>query len=187
MNKQTEIPESERWLKSFTREELIKAFRLGEVIDEWRRTWERVRRTPQRWKFLRDLYAAIEPGILSGQFRSPDFLDWEFTPIELDMWCSIRALGLPFWPQFPVGRFFVDFGDPVWRIALECDGAKFHNAERDAARDAEVKALGWKVIRFPGWQCIKGEDDPASSHRRLIEACWPYYPRLRGMSDNNEE
>lgn len=40
------------------------------------------------------------------------------------------------------------------RIAVECDGAAFHAAEHqvrnDAARDRELAARGWTVLRFTG-------------------------------------
>lgn len=144
-----------------------------------RAEWLRVRKTPRRWAFLRKLYTEITPEIMAGERRCPYVVEWDFTPIESDLWCSIRLLGLPFWPQYPVGRFFVDFGDPITRIALECDGRAYHDQARDAERDREIRFLGWKVFRFPGWQCVKGEEDERSAHAGLIEACAPFYPRLR--------
>jgi very-short-patch-repair endonuclease len=82
--------------------------------------------------------------------------DWAmlFTPIEAAIWSDIRCYGLPFWPQFPIGRFVVDFADPVRRIALECDGAAFHDAAKDRARDAELERMGWTVYRIPGRECF---------------------------------
>ncbi|WP_158641833.1 hypothetical protein [Candidatus Glomeribacter gigasporarum] len=35
--------------------------------------------------------------------------------------------------------------------ALECDGAAYHDAEKDTQRDTELKAMGWTVYRAPGW------------------------------------
>ena len=76
-----------------------------------------------------------------------------FTPIEAAAWHDIRAAGLPLWPQLPVGRFFVDFGNPVAKIALECDGKEWHDERKDAKRDQILNEMGWKVFRAPGWQC----------------------------------
>jgi very-short-patch-repair endonuclease len=84
-----------------------------------------------------------------------------FTPIESAAWQDIRQANLPLWPQLPVGRFFVDFGNPVVKVALECDGAKFHDADKDAARDAELRGMGWFIYRVPGWRCNKVMDSPA--------------------------
>ncbi|PZX29445.1 uncharacterized protein DUF559 [Cupriavidus phytorum] len=53
----------------------------------------------------------------------------------------------------------MDFGNPVIKIAIECDGAQYHDAGKDAKRDAELLEMGWRVIRIPGWKCLKtGED-----------------------------
>jgi very-short-patch-repair endonuclease len=83
--------------------------------------------------------------------------DWSsiFTPIEDALWVDIRCAGIAMWPQFPVGRYFVDFGNPAARIAIECDGKAFHDVEKDAARDADLNRLGWTVLRIPGWRCKK--------------------------------
>src|SRR3546814_5885241 len=39
------------------------------------------------------------------------------------------------------------------KVAVECDGSKFHDAAKDAARDAELLSMGWSVYRIPGWRC----------------------------------
>jgi very-short-patch-repair endonuclease len=83
-----------------------------------------------------------------------------FTPIEAAAWSDIRSWGLPLWPQLPVGCFFVDFGNPVLKVALECDGRQWHDAEKDAARDEILEDAGWLVFRAPGWRCMKTVDRP---------------------------
>lgn len=102
----------------------------------------------------------VEAGLSSWMEGDPyQIADWAslFTPIEAWLWSDIRRAGLPLWPQLPVGRFFVDFGNPVKKIAVECDGAQFHKDKaKDAARDAELEAQGWTVHRIEGWQC-RGE------------------------------
>lgn len=150
----------------------------------WRIEWDRVRKTPERWKLIREIYEAVGPSIVSGETRGKYLVDWEFTPIEYDMWCSIRLLGLPMWPQYPVGRYFVDFGDPIRKIAFECDGRQWHQADKDAKRDAELLELGWTVYRFPGWQCVRGEDDEDSAHQRLIDIARSHYPPSRSDEDD---
>lgn len=111
-------------------------------------------------------YREREPRIRNAWPRtiSPYFVDWLpiFTHIEVDAWNAIRRLGLPFYPQYPVGRRFVDFGDPVTGLAIECDGAAWHDKVRDAERDAELADLGWTVKRFTGRQCVLPEDHPDS-------------------------
>lgn len=83
--------------------------------------------------------------------------DWMglFSPIEHDAWCEIREYGLPMWPQLPVDKFFVDFGNPIKKVALECDGREFHDAKKDAERDAVLLSKGWRVLRVTGSQCYR--------------------------------
>lgn len=76
------------------------------------------------------------------------------TPIEEAMWHNIRAERAVLYPQYPVGRFFVDFGNPVARVAIECDGAAWHtDVEKDRARHEELHAMGWRVYRISGRGC----------------------------------
>lgn len=88
--------------------------------------------------------------------------DWVliFTPIEQEAWYHIRRAGLPLWPQLPVAGFFLDFGNPVAKVALECDGAGFHDPKKDAARDRKLASLGWTIYRAPGWQCVRDVELP---------------------------
>lgn len=94
---------------------------------------------------------------LSGWFKDDPYeiADWLtiFTPIENSMWQDIRSRGLDLWPQLPVNRFFLDFANPIAKVAIECDGKQWHDAEKDAARDAILNRSGWSVFRVPGWKC----------------------------------
>lgn len=102
--------------------------------------------------------AAVERGEVSWGYPCDPYIvaDWAmlFTPIEAAIWSDIRTYGLPFWPQFPVGKYFVDFADPVRRIALECDGAAYHDPAKDARRDAALEKMGWTTYRIPGRDCF---------------------------------
>lgn len=117
---------------------------------------------PERFAKIRSSYASYQRGVDAGLFdwmRGDPYAiaDWAaiFTPIEMDAWCEIRCAGIPMWPQFPVGKFFVDFGNPVAKVALECDGKDFHDPVKDAERDRILNGLGWRVIRASGLRCYK--------------------------------
>ena len=63
-----------------------------------------------------------------------------------------------------MGRYFVDFGDPWRQIAIECDGAQWHDEKADAIRDSNLAGLGWIVHRISGRDCFiykEGARDPA--------------------------
>lgn len=87
---------------------------------------------------------------------SPYFLNWNFTPIEVEAWNQIRYLSnLALYPQYPVGRYFTDFANPFLKIVIEMDGADFHDENKDKKRDEVMKKMGWKVFRIPGNKCFK--------------------------------
>lgn len=116
--------------------------------------------TPERWQIIRDYYAKVTPMILRGERPGVyelglyDFL----TPIEVYLWEEIRTYGLPFYMQYPVGRRFVDFGDPVKKIALEADGKAYHTPEGDAEKNAALAEHGWMVFRFTGSEIYKSQN-----------------------------
>lgn len=108
--------------------------------------------SPRRWRLIRAYYDLVGP-FLENQIRIDPYLPGiQMTPIERDVWIEIRTVGLPFYPQYPVGRRFVDFGDPYMRIAIEVDGAAYHTEENDAIKDAELHEAGWRVFRITGKQ-----------------------------------
>lgn len=111
----------------------------------------------RKWSAIRKIYASIDTGDYT-----PYPVDWTriFTPIESLVWAEIRHIGLPFFPQFPIGRFFADFADPKKRIAIECDGAAYHSPEKDRQRDAFLLSQGWTVYRISGSDCNRVIDIP---------------------------
>lgn len=84
------------------------------------------------------------------------------THIEKMFWSDIKDHKLPLFPQFPIGKHFVDFANPEHRIAVECDGHEFHkDKEKDARRDADLADMGWRVVRIEGWKCKLEPYDPS--------------------------
>ena len=76
-----------------------------------------------------------------------------------------RAVRISLRSQIAIGRHRVDFA--MWltergkgrtaQLVVECDGAAFHDTDRDRVRDSEVAAAGWHVRRFTGSQ-INADD-----------------------------
>ncbi|MEW6606048.1 MAG: DUF559 domain-containing protein [bacterium] len=81
--------------------------------------------------------------------------DWNlvFTEIESNVWSDIRYWGLPFYPQFPVRKYFIDFADPIWKIGIEVDG-KYHKkreqGRKDLKKDEYLRNKGWFIFRISG-------------------------------------
>jgi very-short-patch-repair endonuclease len=91
-----------------------------------------------------ELWSKIKP-LVREKRRAP-------TEAEAMLWQRLRGRGLhghKFQRQHPVGRFIVDFYCPVVQLVIEVDGP-IHAAqlEDDALRQAELEALGLRVIRF---------------------------------------
>jgi len=94
------------------------------------------------------------------------------TPIESSLWTDIRSAGLVMYPQYPVGRRFVDFGNPVAKVAIECDGAAFHqDKQADEKRECEIRSLGWEIYRFPGWLCKTPDEQDEQGRWGTNDAC----------------
>jgi very-short-patch-repair endonuclease len=97
------------------------------------------------WKAIKEFYERNADAILSEP-RNEWAIDpyaWapfvEMTPIEEWLWGDIRAANAVFYPQWPVGGVFLDFANPVAKVAIECDGAAYHtDKEKDAARDTRL-------------------------------------------------
>ena len=136
-----------------------------------------------RWGAIKNFYAVNEKTIMespSWDWAIPPY-SWDdvtglMTPIEDALWHDIREANAVFYPQWPVAGFFVDFANPVAKVALECDGREFHKDKaKDAARDAKLAELGWSVYRFPGWLCFTRFDDETmrvgEARKYLDEIC----------------
>lgn len=91
--------------------------------------------------------------------------------LELRFKSELEKLGHPFVHQFVVGPFVVDFADPKTKLILQVDGCYWHGhlkcfpipgpqqvkgINKDKARTAYFKRLGWEVIHF--WECEINRD-----------------------------
>jgi very-short-patch-repair endonuclease len=77
------------------------------------------------------------------------------TESEKAAWRLLRALrfnGFKFRRQYTVGRYVVDFCCPQRRLIVELDGsvhAQASQTRHDARRDAQLKRIGYTVMRLP--------------------------------------
>ena len=61
--------------------------------------------------------------------------------------------GFKFRRQEPIGPYIVDFCCFDRRLVIELDGGQHHKSDYDAERDAFLKSVGFRVLRFwnPDW------------------------------------
>lgn len=121
--------------------------------------------TPDVRRAIRGMYIDLHGDIAAAGPREwgvdPYIADWPalFTVIECALWCDIRAAGIVMYPHYPVLGYFVDFGNPCARVAIECDGQAYHQDRgADLKRQREIEAQGWTVYRITGRDCMSDFD-----------------------------
>jgi very-short-patch-repair endonuclease len=103
------------------------------------------------------------------------------TPSEARLWEALRGSRLEGWKwrrQVPVGPFIVDFLCLDAAMAVELDGGiHAQQADRDARRDAYLRARGIQVLRF--WNS-EVSDSFERVRWTILSACRETDPRQRG-------
>lgn len=86
------------------------------------------------------------------------------TDAEMRLWFRLRpmrALGLAFRRQSPLGRYIIDFECRRAKLCVEVDGAQ-HGAsaalEYDAARTEWLKGQGYEVLRYSNHDVLRRTD-----------------------------
>lgn len=77
------------------------------------------------------------------------------TDIEVLMADALKENNIEFVEQFPIRckyGYIADFYLPDKRIIIETDGEQFHDKKRDNKRDAVLRKMGYKILRFTGTQ-----------------------------------
>lgn len=119
------------------------------------------------WAELKEHYAGAHKQIMSAPRHQYgiDPYAWDegkgwvwMTPIESAIWSDIRNTGIVMYPQYPACGFFLDFANPLVKVAIECDGREFHDRESDRRRDEKLEADGWRVFRLSGSECLKDDE-----------------------------
>jgi very-short-patch-repair endonuclease len=93
------------------------------------------------------------------------------SPFEREVAARLVRSGFKVIPQWRVGHYRIDLvvEGSGRRIAIECDGDKFHPIERladDMARQAVLERLGWTFVRVRGSQFFR---QPEEAMRFIFE------------------
>ncbi len=85
------------------------------------------------------------------------------SPLESYLHLALRKAGISFSTQQPLlGRYVADILVTQKPIIIEADGNMHLHAkarERDAQRDADMRAAGYEVFRFPGGEICQDADE----------------------------
>ena len=84
-----------------------------------------------------------------------------------------RLMGLKFRRQFPIGPYVADFYCHSLRLVLELDGGVHdarHQASHDDNRNANLRALGYTVLRFTNRQVFESPQSVLAEIARVAES-----------------
>ena len=94
------------------------------------------------------------------------------SPIEKLFFDACKAEMIFMEPQYPVGKYRIDFALPLQKIAVEIDGHDYHKTKeqrtKDAARDRWLTINGWTVIRFTGSEVYANPESCTSQVREIL-------------------
>ena len=95
-------------------------------------------------------------------------------------------------PQWPVGSYRIDFvvGGGGKRLALECDGDRYHPLEKlpeDMARQGILERLGWRFIRIRGTSFFRDREKTMRDVFKKLEEAGipPESVQVPGVSDED--
>jgi very-short-patch-repair endonuclease len=100
------------------------------------------------------------------------------TSLEQIMRKTLEGMNLPFriGIQYPLGPYRTDFAIPVLKMAIDVDGAYWHERPearvKDAQRDAELAAFGWSVMRFKEKELKERLPDVKNAIIAQVQKCW---------------
>src|SRR5437667_10966405 len=138
-----------------------------------------LRRTVTRESATADTRASVYPRMQreaaarpeSVRVQTPTGEVW-MSPIEVALYEATRREGLSPLPQFYIQGYYVDFAFPDVGVAVEADGAAYHEGsrqQRDRKRDWILRRAGWTVKRFHGTRIYHKADNWAYVIRREVE------------------
>lgn len=145
----------------------------------------------ERQSAIRKFYAD-RAGLLSDPNEwGIDAYEWErltvyMTPIEAALWHDIREQNVVLYPQFPVGPYFVDFGNPAAKVAIECDGVRWHlDKQKDAARQRAIEAMGWTVYRITGRDCFTEPEETEDEYGNPVYTSSIAYRFVKSIAERH--
>lgn len=124
-----------------------------------------------------DLSADLKPGDMRRRLleyasdphamaaRTREIEEASDSPFEAEIATSLVAKGYHIVQQLPVGAYRIDMvaisGEK--RIAIECDGERWHSGEEKIREDMErqsiLERLGWRFIRIRGSEFYRGKNE----------------------------
>lgn len=147
------------------------------VVGEDYRRWPKT--VQDRFHAIRQLYK-YEP--IRDSLRPYKCFLPIMSDIEEIFFERLRATRTLLYPQFPIGKRFVDFGNPAWKIGVEVDGLRWHqDPSKDYERAKEIMGMGWRLFHVRS--LVIYENDPDEKTFGIDHLIWA----IRRMVGLDEE
>ena len=76
------------------------------------------------------------------------------SPFEVEVCQYLAQHGFDYTQQYPAGAYYIDIAMKGKKVAIECDGDRWHSTPEQVANDMErqtiLERLGWQFIRIRG-------------------------------------
>lgn len=103
-------------------------------------------------KFIKDVFQFTRETIQTRRIPDWQLQKVKDNPLELRMYLALKQRGYKVKTHYMTLGYEVDMVIKKYRIAIECDGKKYHSSEEQKRRDLKKSAVlsrnGWKVKRF---------------------------------------
>lgn len=106
----------------------------------------------------------------------------EPTDCERHLWRFLRLQqlgGFRFRRQVAGGRYIADFACIEAKLIVELDGGQHQDNDYDVQRDAELKAIGFTVLRFWNNQVLQETQAVLAEILRVLETTTGEHPRKK--------
>lgn len=85
------------------------------------------------------------------------------SPFEVEVCQYLLQHGYEILQQYPVGAYHIDIVIKGKKVAIECDGDRWHSTGRQVANDMErqtiLERLGWQFIRIRGTKYYRNKEE----------------------------
>ncbi len=112
------------------------------------------------------------------------------TDAEKKLWYRIKnrqLAGHKFVRQEPIGPYIADFACREYRLIVELDGSQHADNVRDQIRDAYLRSLGYRVMRFWNAEVFTNLDGVLETIFAALDAATPPHPALSPQGGRGEE
>jgi very-short-patch-repair endonuclease len=94
---------------------------------------------------------APDEGAVRSKTQFAKHLRRNLTDVERKLWYALRDRrfdSFKFRRQVPIGKYIVDFVCQDRKLIVELDGSQHEGSKYDGVRDAWLRSVGYRVLRF---------------------------------------